>query len=85
MRRVVLGGLEQARNARVIGSSLQAHPVVCAPLELVEALKGMISLISALPQTLRSVDPLSGEASLLPMIRHPGCGACCGGAKCQRC
>ncbi|NDB66125.1 MAG: isoleucine--tRNA ligase, partial [Euryarchaeota archaeon] len=77
----------QARNARLIGSSLQAHPVVCAPLDLVEALKGYdLADICITSDLTLSADPLSDEAFFVaddPDIRVLVRVA--DGQKCQRC
>jgi isoleucyl-tRNA synthetase len=41
LRRVVTGALELERAAKRIGASLQAHPVVYAPAEFLEAARGL--------------------------------------------
>ncbi|SDE10118.1 isoleucine--tRNA ligase [Rhodospira trueperi] len=41
LRRVVTGALEKARAAKEIGASLQAHPVVYAPADVVAACEGL--------------------------------------------
>ncbi|NKD82952.1 isoleucine--tRNA ligase [Haematospirillum jordaniae] len=87
VRRVVLGALEQARNAKVIGASLQAHAVVYAPAEVQDGIRAYpmhdICITSAL--TLSS-DPVPDAAYTLPEV--PGVGVVietASGEKCQRC
>lgn len=41
LRRAVTGALEKERAAKTIGSSLQAHPVVSAPADLIAACTGL--------------------------------------------
>ena len=41
LRRAVTGALEKERAAKAIGSSLQAHPIVTAPRDLIDACAGL--------------------------------------------
>lgn len=87
VRRAVLGGLEQARNARLIGSSLQAHPVVFVSSAIINALGEYnladICITSAL--TLSSDSPPCDVFFIAedPDIKVSVCIA--EGEKCQRC
>jgi len=88
LRRAVTGALEKARAAKVIGASLQAHPVVYAPADLVTACDGLsmadLCITSAI--TLRADEPPPEEA--IRPEGEPNLGVViqlAEGEKCQRC
>ena len=88
VRRAVTGALEQARAAKRIGSSLQAHPTVHAPADLVAACEGLdmadLCITSAITLAADGIPPdnafrLDGEPDVAVMV------ALAEGQKCQRC
>jgi isoleucyl-tRNA synthetase len=87
VRRVVTGALEKERAAKHIGASLQAHPKVWAPADLLSAVSGHdmedICITSAI--SIQGGAPPEG-AYALPEV--PGVGVVvelASGEKCQRC
>ncbi|TAL00548.1 MAG: isoleucine--tRNA ligase [Rhodospirillaceae bacterium] len=87
LRRVVTGALEVERAAKRIGASLQAHPHVWAPADILEAVAGLpledLCIVSAI--TVHTGTPPDG-AFTLPDA--PGIGVTvrlAEGEKCQRC
>ncbi|MBB4286271.1 isoleucine--tRNA ligase [Roseospira goensis] len=88
LRRAVTGALEQARAAKRIGASLQAHPVVYAPADVVAACEGLdlAALCITSDITLTATEPapadafrLEGEAEVAVVVDRAD------GEKCQRC
>ena len=87
MRRVVTGALEKERAAKRIGASLQAHPQVWAPADLVAAVRDhhMDNICITSSITITEGAP-PDEAYTLSAV--PGVGVVVGaatGEKCQRC
>jgi isoleucyl-tRNA synthetase len=87
LRRVVTGALEIERAEKRIGSSLQAHPVVHAGREYLDAMRGLDLAELAITSAASLVEgaPPAG-AFALPEV--PGVGVTVGpaaGAKCERC
>ena len=87
LRRIVTGALEKERAAKNIGASLQAHPHVWAPAEMLEAVEGLpledLCIVSAI--TVQEGASPEG-AFTLPDV--PGVGVIvrlAAGEKCQRC
>ncbi len=87
LRRAVTGALEKERAAKRIGSSLQAHPVVTAPPELIKACDGLdmadVCITSAI--TLVEGEP-SGDMFVLEDVPEVGVIVnTAEGEKCARC
>jgi isoleucyl-tRNA synthetase len=87
LRRVVTGALELERAAKRIGASLQAHPHVWAPQELLDAVEGVslddLCIVSAI-----SVEAGRPPDSAFTLPDAPGIGVVvkpAAGEKCQRC
>jgi isoleucyl-tRNA synthetase len=87
LRRVVTGALELERAAKRIGASLQAHPQVWAPADMVAAVQGVpledLCIVSAI--TLHT-GAAPEDSFTLPDV--PGVGVqvnLAAGEKCQRC
>ena len=87
LRRVVTGAIEVERAAKKIGTSLQAHPTVYAPAELLAAIAGLamddICITSAItmtagapPQGAYTIPDVAGVGVVVGMAA---------GDKCQRC
>ncbi|MBM3515801.1 MAG: class I tRNA ligase family protein, partial [Alphaproteobacteria bacterium] len=87
VRRVVTGALEVERAAKKIGASLQAHPTVHAPADLLAAIAGVpmddVCITSAITLT-----PGAPPAGAYTIDEVKGVGVVVGlssGDKCQRC
>ncbi|WP_019645018.1 isoleucine--tRNA ligase [Novispirillum itersonii] len=87
VRRVVLGALEGARNAKVIGASLQAHPQVYAPADLLAQIDGVdmadVCITSGI--TLNAADVPEGAYALPDVAGVGAVVETASGEKCQRC
>ncbi|KAA5606200.1 isoleucine--tRNA ligase [Roseospira marina] len=88
LRRVVTGALEKARAAKKIGASLQAHPVVYAPADVVAACEGLdladLCITSGITLTADGTPPaeafrLEGDEGVAVVVARAE------GEKCQRC
>jgi len=87
LRRAVTGALEKERAAKRIGSSLQAHPVVTAPAQLIKACDGLdmadVCITSSI--TLVEGEP-SGDMFVLDDVPEVGVVVnAAEGEKCARC
>ncbi|GEO81736.1 isoleucine--tRNA ligase [Pararhodospirillum oryzae] len=90
LRRVVTGALERARADKVLGASVQAHPVVYAPAPLIEACAGLdmadLCITSGLTLIDTAATPAPAEAHRLDDVDGVAVVvALAEGAKCQRC
>ncbi|WP_424964704.1 isoleucine--tRNA ligase [Dinoroseobacter sp. S375] len=87
VRRVVTGGLELERQAKTIGASLEAAPVVHVPGHVASMIKPELFADTCIvSQLVVSTDPVPEGAFTLPDV--PGVGmvfAKAEGEKCQRC
>lgn len=88
VRRVITGCLELQRREKVIGSSLEAHPVVYAPADMIAEINDpkRFADVCITSQLTLSSDPIPEGAFTLDDV--PGVGvvfAHAEGAKCQRC
>jgi isoleucyl-tRNA synthetase len=83
----VTGALEIERESKRIGSGLQAHPIVYAAEEYVEAMRGLdLAEIAITSTATLTAGPAPEGAFTLDDV--PGIGVVAGrapGAKCQRC
>ena len=87
LRRVVTGALEVARAEKKIGASLQAHPQVFAPADLIEAAGSVafedVCITSAI--TLIAGTAPEGAYTLAEVAEVGVVVALAEGEKCQRC